>query len=145
MKLEQIFEKCLKLSMSKRQDYTTNSKVDNHENFKRSAEIASWFKHDKDKSYAILIGTKLARLGALLSSGAEPNNESIEDSFVDLINYCSLWLERISEEKDLNSFVEQKVESYISGHIFLGGEGLNISFCIICEQHISRHLSEVGK
>jgi len=33
-----------------------------------------------------LIATKVARLGVLLN-GAEPNNESIEDSIKDLINY----------------------------------------------------------
>lgn len=94
MTIEQIFDKCLKITMSKREDYTSNPKADAHENFKRSAEIASWFNNEQDKSYAVLIGTKLARLGSLLSSGKEPNNESIEDSFEDLINYCGLWAER---------------------------------------------------
>lgn len=97
MKIPDIFAKCQSVIMSKRQDYTTNPDIDNHENFKRSSEIASWFKDDQDKSYAVLIGTKLARLGSLLSSGREPNNETVEDSFLDLINYCSLWLERRTE------------------------------------------------
>ena len=73
--------------MSKRHDYTSSN--DTHENFKRSAEISSWFKNEQDKSYAVLIGTKLARLGSLLGS-LLPNNESIEDTFIDLINYCAL-------------------------------------------------------
>lgn len=99
MKIPEIYKKCLKITMSKQQDYTTNASEDNHENFKRSAEISSWFKDEQDKPYAVLIGTKLARLGALLSSEREPNNESIEDSFADLVNYCALWMERRTEKK----------------------------------------------
>lgn len=96
MKIPEIFKKCEAITMSKRQDYTTNPDVDNHENFKRSAELSSWFKSDADKAYVILIGTKLARLAALLSSEREPNNESVADTFEDLINYCALWYERKS-------------------------------------------------
>lgn len=97
MVVGEIFKKCLKITMSKRKDYTTNPNIDNHENFKRSAEIGTWFTNDQDKPYAILIGTKLARLGSLLSSGREPNNESIDDTFLDLVNYCALWMERRTE------------------------------------------------
>jgi hypothetical protein len=93
MKIQEIFKKALKTTMSKRQDYTTNHNVDNHENFKRSAELSSWFKDEQDKTYAVLVGTKLARLGSLLGH-KEPNNESIDDTFIDLVNYCALWMER---------------------------------------------------
>lgn len=103
MKINEIFEKCLKVTTSKRQDYTSNPEFDAHENFKRSSLIASWFKNNDDKSYAVLIGTKLARLGSLLSTNKEPNNESIDDSFEDLINYCALWYERRSEGKKIPS------------------------------------------
>jgi hypothetical protein len=96
MQIPEIFKKCNKLTMSKRHDYT--SSTDNHENFKRSAELSSWFENEQDKSYVILIGTKLARLSALLDN-KEPNNESIEDTFMDLINYCALWAERRTEKK----------------------------------------------
>ncbi len=34
-----------------------------------------------------LIATKVARLGVLLNSGKTPNNESVQDSIIDLINY----------------------------------------------------------
>lgn len=94
MTVEQLYEKALEITMSKRQDYTTNHLADNHENFKRSAELISWFKSDQDKAYVNHIGTKLARLASLLSDERVPNNESIEDSFIDLINYCGLWAER---------------------------------------------------
>ena len=97
MKLEHIFQNCLAVSMSKRSDYT--SSTDSHENFKRSQEIASWFSDPIDKPYAVLIGTKLARLGSLLSSGKNPANESVQDSMMDLVNYCALWMERRTQEE----------------------------------------------
>lgn len=61
------------------------------ENFIRSAALASWFKFDSDKSFVVLIGTKLARLATLLNKGVIPNNESVDDSFLDLATYCILW------------------------------------------------------
>jgi hypothetical protein len=94
--LQEIFKKCQKISLSKRQDYT--SSTDSHENFKRSAAVASWFKSDQDKVYAVLVATKLARLGNLLDT-KEPNNESIDDTFLDLVNYCALWAERRTEKE----------------------------------------------
>lgn len=37
-----------------------------------------------------LIATKVARLGVLLQKSAEPNNESIRDTVLDLANYAVL-------------------------------------------------------
>lgn len=62
-----------------------------HQNFERSEQVLAWFTNDIDKVYVTLIITKMARLAVLLSSGAEPTNESVRDSFVDLVNYCALW------------------------------------------------------
>jgi hypothetical protein len=39
-------------------------------------------------------------LSQLLQEGREVNNESIEDSFLDLINYCALMAERYAVEKE---------------------------------------------
>lgn len=62
------------------------------ENFERSAKLSSWFNSDADKSFVVLIGTKLARLATLLNDkNKKPNNESIDDSFLDLATYCILW------------------------------------------------------
>ena len=33
---------------------------------------------------------KIARINNLLDSGAEPENESLRDSFLDLMNYCAI-------------------------------------------------------
>lgn len=76
----------------KNADYSGNNNP--FENFERSALIAEWFKNPIDKSFLVLIGTKLARLATLLNKkadGIEPNNESIDDSFLDLATYVVLW------------------------------------------------------
>lgn len=90
-----IFDKAQTLVERKAADYTDT--VDYHSNFKYSNAVAGPFP-TMYKSYAVLIGTKLARLSQLLQEGREVNNESIEDSFVDLVNYCALMAERYHEE-----------------------------------------------
>jgi hypothetical protein len=47
-----------------------------------------------------LIATKVARLGVLLNSENNPNNESIKDSVLDLANY-SILLDMLLSEKDV--------------------------------------------
>lgn len=88
MNSEAILKKCAELQVSKRKDYTTGRQF---ENFERSALLAEWFRDPLDKAFVVLIGTKLARLAALLDREDKPNHESIEDTFVDLTNYCALW------------------------------------------------------
>jgi len=85
---EMILDECKKIQKKKRADYSADGI---HQNFERSEVVVSWFRHDIDKVYATLIATKLARLAVLLSNEKEPNNESIQDSFMDLTNYCALW------------------------------------------------------
>lgn len=84
---EELMDKGKLLLKSKSEDYTVS---DRYENFTRQKELISWFKSDQDKAFVALIAVKLARLGSLLEHH-EPNNESIEDTFIDLINYCVLW------------------------------------------------------
>lgn len=91
MRAEEILDRGRALLKSKGDDYTENRDKDQYQNFDRSNLIASWFKNDVDKSFAVLIGTKLARLASLLSSDKVPNNESILDTFIDGANYFALW------------------------------------------------------
>jgi len=70
---------------SKSHDYAKDN--DPFSNFKRSAEIAAV---SPNIVFQVMIGIKIARLEELLR-GKEPKNESIEDSFIDLANYCVLW------------------------------------------------------
>ena len=83
-----LLNKMAKIHASKVEDY---SSVGHYDNFTRQAEVMSWFKADIDKAFAGLITVKLARLAALLSSNKPPNHESIEDSFLDLATYATLW------------------------------------------------------
>jgi len=128
MTLEELFEKCQKITNDKRQDYTSTSTANRNENFHRSAIIVSWFTRERDKPYAALIGTKLARLGSLLSKDGEPNFESIEDNFADIINYFALWHEDIST----------KIPDRDIPHKFTAQDN-KPSFCSICDLHYSSH------
>ena len=95
-----ILDRCKQIGQSKSHDYTTGGKLDGpgrFENFDRAAQIAAWFPAEQDKPFAVLIGVKLARLAALLSKDSPAQNESIEDTFVDLTNYCALWGSRRSQ------------------------------------------------
>lgn len=89
MTVEQLLDECKKITKSKQADYTTGQ--DRFENFSRCAEVSTWFLQPIDKVYVTLVTVKLARLASLLGRDKTPNNESIEDSFKDLVNYCALW------------------------------------------------------
>jgi hypothetical protein len=85
----ELLKKMEVIHLKKNDDYAANNNA--FENFTRSAELVSWFTKDIDRVFVTLIGTKLARLATLLNKGGQPNNESIEDSFLDLTTYCALW------------------------------------------------------
>jgi|SRR5947209_19360842 len=92
-----LLEKMKEIHEKKSEDYSAHGF---YLNFEQSATIASWFKDPVDKSFATLIGTKLSRLGNLLSSTKEPNNESVEDTFLDLTVYCGLWASYRKEREE---------------------------------------------
>jgi rubrerythrin len=85
-----LLDKMKAIHEKKNQDYAAIGK--DFENFERCAEISNWFAAPIDKVYITLITVKLARLATLLNhENHTPNNESIEDSFLDLTTYCGLW------------------------------------------------------
>lgn len=77
---DKLFDKLL----SKGKDYAN---ADCLSNFKRSAELLGI---PPEQSCMSLIATKIARAEQLLSSGATPENESLEDTLLDLCGYCFL-------------------------------------------------------
>ena len=85
----QLLDKIKSIHEKKNEDYAAQGKQ--FENFTRAAELITWFNHNEDKAFVNHIATKLARLATLLNSNGEPNNESIDDSFLDLATYCILW------------------------------------------------------
>lgn len=90
----------------KSSDYAASS--NSYENFERAAQVASWFKYDIDKVFAILITVKLARLATLLNSDREPNNESIDDSHLDETIYSALWASyRMSKSNIIRKMLEE--------------------------------------
>ncbi len=90
----ELLERSKEIHLKKSQDYTTNTETNPHENFERAALIASWFPQ-RYSAFAVLIGTKVARLASLLTkeeqSGYTPNNESTDDSFLDCLTYVGLF------------------------------------------------------
>lgn len=69
---------------SKGDDYANEDRLSN---FKLAGNICGL---TPDQNCLSLIATKVARLGVLLKSDKNPNNESIRDSILDLANYAAL-------------------------------------------------------
>lgn len=97
----EMLERARDTHIKKNEDYAAASNP--LENFDRAASLISWFSNNQDKTYVNHIATKLARLATLLNKqyerdtslasnvDATPNNEPIDDSFLDLFNYVALW------------------------------------------------------
>ena len=114
---EEILNRSLEIHKKKREDYTTNPDSNPYENFTRANEIISWFPPEY-KSFASHIGTKLARLSSLLQSGKTPNNESLDDSFLDLVTYCGLMYGFYVSRKELNEYkakLQEAIDNYPTG------------------------------
>jgi hypothetical protein len=84
-------EKMKRTLFSKGDDYANEDRLSN---FKLAGAISGG---DAKTNCLNLIATKVARLGVLINSDQEPNNESISDSILDLANY-SVLLSMIIEE-----------------------------------------------
>jgi len=87
-------QKMKSVLVSKASDYSTN--IDVLSNFKLAGNICGI---SPELNCLSLIATKVARLGVLLNSNNKPNNESIQDSILDLSNYALL-LGMLLEEKN---------------------------------------------
>lgn len=85
----ELLQKCIDVHYKKNHDYANDANP--FSNFDRQREIVSWFSKPIDQTFTSVIAIKIARLAELLSNDITPNNESIEDNFVDLVNYCGLW------------------------------------------------------
>lgn len=83
-----LLDEIVALHEKKAKDYAHSG--DPYANFKAAAEVAAGFS-GVDAVFATLIGVKLARIRELTMPGRVPNNESLDDSFIDLTNYCAIW------------------------------------------------------
>ena len=78
--------------LSKNHDYATASGLNNpFYNFDATELILNLFKDNRDKVFVWPIANKLARLSVLLSSEEPANNETIQDSLIDIANYVIIW------------------------------------------------------
>lgn len=81
----QILQECIDLQVSKGKDYQNpNSRVKQADYYPRGIDSI----HD-------IVNAKTLRATSLLESRKNPNHESLEDTYIDLINYCSFavaWL-----------------------------------------------------
>lgn len=74
-----MLKQCIELQLKKSQDY---------QNPNSNVKQAMHYRRGVDSIFDIMTG-KMLRIQSLLESGSSPNHESLEDSFVDLINYAS--------------------------------------------------------
>lgn len=79
--LNKQFEKIRSIQLKKGNDYANEDRLSN---FKLAGAISG---NSAEINCLNLIATKVARLGVLLNSNNEPNNESIDDSVLDLVSY----------------------------------------------------------
>lgn len=88
--IQELDNKLLEIIKSKGEDYGSEDVLSN---FKQVSAVAKILNIDitDPVQYALFMGIlKVARITNLINSSKEPNNESIEDSLLDLINYNKL-------------------------------------------------------
>lgn len=90
--LEDFQGKMSRVMLRKGNDYANEDRLSN---FKLAGNICGL---SPEQNCLSLIATKVARLGVLLASNENPNNESVSDSILDLANYAAL-LDMIISEK----------------------------------------------
>lgn len=86
LRFEQLLNDMRELHSRKNHDYAKDSNP--YSNFEEAAEMAGC---SVDTVFRVMIGIKLARLKELLGSGKDAQNESVQDSRMDLTMYCALW------------------------------------------------------
>lgn len=95
--LEGLFKAQKEVLSKKGYDYAGEDVLSN---FRLAGMITNQSSRHPDATNCLnLIGTKVARLGQLLSSGKHAQNESIQDSVIDLCNYSALLYLLLKMEK----------------------------------------------
>lgn len=94
----ETLDKMQEVYSSKNADYATSGSDNPFYNFDMTRSILSQFHDDRDKVFVWPIANKLARLIIILNS-KKINNESVEDSLIDIANYVVLWKCDITRRK----------------------------------------------
>jgi len=92
-KFSLLLEQMAKIHASKSADYS--KAADPYSNFKYAAQVADVPIY---KVYLVLLGVKFARILQLLESGQTPNNESINDTFLDSATYAAIMSSHLMED-----------------------------------------------
>lgn len=75
----------------KSHDYASN--VNPFGNYHFAGQVAILFSHSpEDAGFVGRIAEKIYRLSVLEGMGKNPKNESIEDTEVDIVTICALWM-----------------------------------------------------
>ena len=82
--------KILEVTKSKRHDYANEDILSNFKTVSAAAKSLRLDVHNPTQYAMFMTMLKIARLSNLLNSEKDPKNESIEDSFLDGINYLKL-------------------------------------------------------
>lgn len=99
-----VLMECLELQRKKSRDY---------QNQNSSVVQAMHYRRGVDTIHDVMHG-KMLRAQSLLESGSDPNFESLEDTYKDLINYASFavaWLRGKMEGQDLERDIFNKKKS----------------------------------
>ena len=98
--------------LGKMEDYSSDS--DPWSNFRFSADAAGI---TVDQGFLFLYGVKIARLRELLVAGKTPNNESIDDTLVDLSNYAAVHRSYREHGKLVDTFGGPEVTVGLDGKV----------------------------
>lgn len=96
----ELTQKMQSVMFSKGNDYANEDRLSN---FKLAGTICGL---TPELNCLSLMATKVARLGVLLNNDNAPNNESIQDSILDLANYTIL-LSMILKDKEFTGILQQ--------------------------------------
>ena len=85
-----VLRECQDIQEKKSEDYQSpNSNIKQAMHYRRGVDTI----HD-------MIHQKLIRAQSLLESGDDPNHESLEDTYMDMINYCSFAVSFLRRKMD---------------------------------------------
>lgn len=93
--MEKTFKKCLSISKKKNADYTgaTESAGDPFANFRRSEVVGV----EVEQGILVRLMDKVSRISNLLEAEAQVEDEKIQDTIEDAINYLAILLAYIEE------------------------------------------------
>ena len=87
---QEIDEKIRKIASSKAHDYATEDVLNNFKTVSAAAKELGLNVTDPTNYALFMVLLKIARISNLINTNKWPNNESIDDSFLDGINYMKL-------------------------------------------------------